>query len=980
MKFLQKFNATSTANQRRVNYSAMPQEDSEANGGNRLLGSLDLRAANDNDTPVLQTNQEAGTGINAPDTVKNFNNRVSEIVTQGSEGAINANLGGSFLSRIFVPPEFKGYTNLYLLNPFFAAPAGFTPASVITTQLKEGFKSLGDPADLLGDSPLLSIKMAKSLVKSNQIEESLKGIKSSRGNLDNMSLTSLQILESVNDEAFETINQINEARAAEFYAKSGYNILTGERDEETGAVWWKRALRKGFAQNLLYRKRVAWAKSRYKEGYDEIRSNIRSLKQSKEESVFGIQQAIDQFLIPRQPEGSANTKELDAGRRVIQLIINKPDEFSKNPSDSNFTINGIEPKDIFGGSFNPLDVLEALRAPNMEFLTSKIDSQNFLDSAITVNHWQLNHYNTLRNLKGLDTRAKALQGFKDTSFQQVEIYLLEQYEPDKDFTANTQNPSALNDEILTALGSAVPGKLQDIQSQIQNGDIYLSPLELFWHIIDFLGKDRTLSALRRLPPKLQGKLAQFMILKRTELEKSAISGGIEEKSSLVWRAEALNQGKLVAQSLGNFANELPNLGEKLISTEKGGAQEALRIFPTLLDNFRLFFKLLGAKPNQDGNFGDIDIDVLLKDVPEYEASLLSNIINLYPKINYIQEVYPKLVEDRKNLEAFIDQDPKWVEAREKEYQEKDVLLKEITRKGESGFGNTAVFGGMGGSGNTPATTADGSSEGAIGTGGGGLEAPWTAIRKDLERLTQFLNSGEDGGAIGKVEKIKNFTFPNLPGNISSNIKRLAAISERTIDRRLKELGLNNPNAVANLLDDDKKPSFDVLARNELFTNGSADIIKTAQSLIGNQVVQQFENMDKCAYVGVQNIMFARADYQPFLTVQSLTNPEVMKEALYVKKDAEGAFWYHTETQVIRITPPRLHDTKDQRNVAVWYKDSTERGLDKKFTIPNTQPDHLGIFLTANPENKAATDNPLYGPVQKKVAALIAANQNFDSNN
>jgi|GEM_PF-3804790 len=206
------------------------EDQAQANADtNSLFGRLNLRGANSNND-LLQTNQEAGSGIHTADTVANVENRINEVIEQGTDGAISAGIGGTYLSRVFTPPEFKGYTNFYLLNPFFALPAAFTPATVITKQLQEGFDSLGDPAELLGDSPLLSIKMAKSLVKKDSIDAAIKGSRSGGGHLDSMSLTSLQILEQVNESAFEAVNQTNESRAAEFYAKSGRDIETGERD------------------------------------------------------------------------------------------------------------------------------------------------------------------------------------------------------------------------------------------------------------------------------------------------------------------------------------------------------------------------------------------------------------------------------------------------------------------------------------------------------------------------------------------------------------------------------------------------------------------------------------------------------------------------------------------------------------------------------------------------------------------------------
>jgi len=976
MKFLpQNLNTNNQARLVYLDAQNHPEGLPESGVSPSLLSSLNLQTANDN-SPVLQTTQESGSGISASDTVENFQNRVAEITQQGVDGVTQANLGGKFLSRMYVPPEFGGL-GLYLLNPLFLAPALATPATAIGSQLKEAFSGKGSPSELLGNSPLLSVKSARALLDEPQMLRAIKaGVSGSQSKAEDVSLTSLQILESVNDQAFEAVNSINDKQAAEFFERSGYNLNSGERDTDTGTVWYKRLAWRLTLQDRLYRARFKAAKALYNEGHEQIVSNLKALKQFKEVRVFKIQQSVDEYFLPRQDQGAADTVGTDAGRKVIQLILNRPDQFISNPAA--FNINDISPQDIFGEGYNPLDVIEALRAPNMEYITNKKEAPNYLESAITVSNWQLNHYNSLRTLEGLHTRSKALQSFDGKNLEHVESHLLQYYEPDKNFQSDTPDPASLNQKILAALGSAMPGELNDLQKQLKNGNIYLAPLELFWHIISFLGKDKGLSALKKLPPTLQGELAQFLIDKRTQLEQSAISGGIDEKGSLVFRAEALKQGEIVATSLENFAGGLSELGSKLISTEKGEAQFALREIATVLDNFKFFFKFLGQEADQDGNFNvSDDLSVILAEVPEYERSLLSNIINLYPKVKYLGDVYPDLVAERKTLEELIDQDPEWIKDRKEEYEQLRNQFKESIEKGDSGLsGMGMVMSGSGmGAAGAASTTSDGSGEDGIGTSSAGLEARWTAIRKAQERIAQKLDSGADGGAIGKIQKIDNYTFSKLPGNIDQNVLRLAKLAKRTIERRRQELGINDETIDA-LLDDNKKPSFALLAQNEMYTKGSEDIVKTAEELIANQATQQFANMGKSTYVGLQNLTYARADYQSFLTVQTLTQPEVLSDALYVRKDSEGGFWYHTANQIIRVTPPRFGGQQDRRNLAIWNKSPEEKGFKTRWTVPSTQPDHLGIFLTANPENSAGSKNTLYGPVQEKIKNLLAANVNF----
>ena len=728
---------------------------------------------------------------------------------------------------------------------------------------------------------------------------------------------------------------------------------------------WKRGIRKYLGQNFLYRKRVSFAKNRYKEGYDEIRSNIRSLKRSKEEAVFGMQQAIDQFLIPRKEEGSADTIGLDNGRKVLHKIINHPNQFISNPDS--FGVDGVSVKDIFGPNYKVLDVLEALRAPKYEYLTNQPDAPNYLDSAIQTGQWQFNHYNSLRTLKGIQTRAEALNGFNSTSVERLEQYLTQNFEPSgkQSIKDNLDNPTPLVGRLIEALGSAGVELKRDLKKIINNGDIYTSSTEVFWHLFSFLGDDKNLGALKALPPDLQGDLAEFFLQKRTQLEKNTISGGIEERGSLLWRVEALRQGKIVAEKTQALAAELPDLAKKLISTDSGVAQEALRTIKTLTDSYGFFLELIVTKADENGNLDKKAVDTLLAEIPEFESSVLSNVIDLYPRIKSLEGVYGSLQSERKKLEDLIDQNPEKIAKLDAEYHRVSELFEKNKDSGLTGVGTVLDLNNSGVNGNSSAG------------GGGDIETSFTAQRVRLKELNDILYGTSetlDGGAFGKISKIENFTFENLPGDISEGLARLAEISQRSIDRRLKEMGLESDKDIASLLDADKKPRLDVLARNELWNNASKSLTETGKALIGHDALQQFKNMSKTAYVGLQTLTYAPANYQNQISVATLTHPTTLKDALYVRK-YNGGYLYHTETQVILVNPPR-HNSDDQRNVAIWNKTPEEIGLDKKFTLSYGQPDELGIFLTANPENSAASQNTLYGPVQQKVNRLLAENDNF----
>lgn len=916
-----------------------------------FLDNMNLREVSGEKTPLGNGEKDAE-GSLPEDNVKYFNNRVNDVVQQGVDNTTTSALTGSYLARIMTPPEFKNF-GFYALNPFFAFPAGFAPVQILGKQIKEGFDRIGNVSELLGDSPLVSVKMAKALACHQVIDETIGGMKSGGGHLGCMSLTSINLISETVDESYAQIQATNEDRAEEFFARSGQNLETGERDEETGVVWWKRIGMTLTAQRPLYRMRYRMARARYKEGYDEARSNLRKLKRQKEEQIFGVQQRLDQFIFPA--EGEADTQRLNDGRKVIHSIINDPEGFLDNPNS--FSSGGVRPEDIFGNRFSVIDVVETLRAPKYEFLTNREDETDFLDSAITTNNWKLNHYNTLRNLKGFKDRRDAINQFEGTGLRDLEDHVNIVYEPSGNPNLNLDNPETLVSRLKTALGSATPGLQKEVQALIFS-DIYVGNMESFWYLAKYLGEN--LGVFDKLPKDLQQEFAEFFLRKREQLEEPLVSGSIAEEGTKVWRAQILNQGKNVIQSVKNVANLLPELGDNLLSFEKGVAQKALQDLNSVIDSQEFFEDLLGKEGDKEG---------LLKKLPELEQGLLKNIFALNPFIERLKELYPKLKTQREAFQEKLDVvDQERIDKLEEEAKKAQEELNISSRTGKSGLENVTKselsFGGERG----------GEGAGGEGSGSGGfmagsdIETIQTTLQRNYAELRDLIygKTGEaENGLIGKLNQVSNFTY-DLPGDISKNILDIANKSETLITSRLREIGVSETGE--EMLDNlkDGRRDINFLARIDLGDIASKDIESTSRALLANATIQQVENMKRAKYGELATFSYMPADFQSRLTVQGVCNYQTIKDALYVREDEDGSVWYHSKTQIFKVSEPRFSSKLevDERNVQIWNKHSEERGYGL-FTVPHTNP-HLGIMINSNPENSAAKDNPYYGTVDKKI--------------
>lgn len=908
----------------------------ENEDGPHLLGQISGNMGKLEGGPALVNAANDGHyGTFAEDSAEHCSDQVAEIVRQGADSSLNASLEGSAVSRLFTPREFQGKWQLNLINPQFWLQTTLAPKSIILNQMKEGFDNLGDPSDLLGDSPLLSNKAVSALAGKKSMDALFKVMSSSGGgHLGDVSLTSIRILRAVMETANHEANNINEEQAADFFAKSGYDSKTGKRVDGTGEVWYKRWVRTVMGQRPLYRAKIKQIKNRRAAGHGELLSILQAVEQRKEQEIFTAKQTLDSVIIPAENE--QDTPKLNAIRKTLHGVLNEPEKFIAQPAS--FATNGVSITELFGSKFSPMDVLEMLRGSRYEQVAG--ENPDYLDQAIKVNQLQMSHYNAMRTIDGVQTRVKAQEKFSGTGLEQLEAYVNKRYEASEE-PIDLRNPQALVDEIIQAVGSATPKLVKDLQMIMgSDQDVYLGATEVFWHLADFLGKNT--AVFDRLPPQLQQRFAQFFLKKRDALEKAAISGSLDEKGTFLWRMRALNQGSVVLKSFDELRLALPKMTEALRSRNSGDAQEALRSIKTVIDNYQIFQEVLG--------------DSVMDDLPELERGILSNIKQFEPTLEGLKNTHESLVANRNEFENIIDQDKDWVLARQQEYDRKNELFESFPKEGKTGLEGIKVmpYGGGG----------DGDGDG----GGIGLETTYTSLQRDLDSLRSFLQVGEDGGAIGKMKKLDNYTFDAIPGNIGDSIGNISDVTQKLIARRFKELGIKEGESLDFLVDDQVKPTFDVLARLELGEIATRDVLKTARTLLQNDGAQQYQRLSGVKYNELSQIVYVPAKHQSELTVAGLMNPEVAQNALYVNKNADGSFLYHTKTQIFRFTPPRLGDNTDERNLEIWYKSPHEKGLGP-FTVPGTQPDMLGMMLTVNPENQAAANNPYYGAIEKKVQSI-----------
>ena len=904
----------------------------KSEGGNALLEQINNLSGSMDQSPLIQGEQEKGGGILPSETAESIQNQVSQTIEQGSEVAQKSALSGKWKVGRFTPENLVGLGLSFektFLSPLFWGQTIGNPKQVAIEQVKSSMNGDGNPTKLLANSPLLSDKTLSGLLGSS-VDSAIHAIEmSGGGDLEKVSLTSLEFAEGV----FETRHRL----AQDFLAEQRQDFLEKVDNEQ----WWAKSLRLvGGFQKQRYKGVLKLMKRNETVGHKENIGIIQGLKQKKEQALFEAKQPIDRAFI--SAENTADTERLEYYRRTINRIFNNPEAFLQNPGSLEETIPLSE---LFGRNFNPLDVLDALKR------------NNYLDAAIKVNHWQLSHYNALQTINSAGVRVEALKKFDGQYLETLETHVNKRYEPSEN-GISLNNPQIFVNEIIGAIGSATPGLLQNLNEIIKanEGNIYMGSMEVFWHLANFLGEKT--EVFDKLPPNLQQKFAQFFLQKRSQLEESLISGGLNEAGTFIWRAKALNLGNFVLDSSKEVVGMLPGLGEDLLSLDKGVAQDSLRKIKTLSDNYEAFTSFLGITDPKNTNGS------LFDKLPEFEQGILNNVIALHETIEKLEESRKNLHTNRNKFEELIDQSPEWVKSRQDEYNEKQALLHKLAEKGKTGFEDASVSvlaPGMGGHGG-----AVSGEEGEMTGAGGGIETAYTAIRKDLQRLQGWLMDGADGGSIGKVQKLEAHTYDDLTGDISKSLESVTSMTQKLIENRFKELGITDSNDLDFLTNEAVKPKFKTLAELELGQIATRDILATANTLLQNDTAQQFKNMEQAQYNAIEELVYISANYQQNMTVNGLVNPSKIKNALYARKDSDGSIWYHTETQVIRITPPGLKQEGDQRNISIWHKDPAEKGF-KRFTVPYTHPDELGIMLTANPENSAAKDNPYYGIIGQKIA-------------
>jgi hypothetical protein len=920
----------------------------------RLLPEIE---PSENTTNVIPIGISNTAGSFEVDTADRSRAKIKEVINQSSDAAVNSALGGGYFARMLSIEKFQGSLGFQgkLLSPLFWGASTLVPKDLIIRQVEEGFENISQPTELFGNSPLLNDQVSKALINKEQINSAIKALKNNGGgSLKDVSLTSIRLLQQVFEDRNQMMEAINEEQAADFFQKSGYNVKTGKREEQTGETFWKRWLRVLGGQRPLYRARVRQVINRNREGNEEISSILKGMEQKKEQQVFQGKQKFDAIFKAARSEN--NTEKLNSIQKTAKFILNRPQDFIDRPAM--FENLDMPAPELFGEGFNPVDVLEFLRgAASYEDPEDNID---FLAQSTEVNEWKRSNLNALKTLENLQKRVRAQENFVGTNLETLETHVLKKYEPSHEENIDLKNPEELVNQTIQALGSATPGLVRDLHTIIQNGDIYMESTEIFWYLADFFGRGQNTNLFDKLPANIQQQFAHFLIKKREELEKSTVSGSVDEKGTLLWRIRALKQGQILMAQFDDFVNELPNLHTDLRSLEPGRAQNALRVIKTVLDGYHIFNTILGIP---EGENNQSALENLLEDLPELERGILKNITQLGGILKTFdgpQGLYQKLVDDRDALETIIDQDPQWVEQRRNEYETRQELFNRMAEEGKTGFEDANVQALIG-----AFSDGDGSSGGGDAPGAAGLETAYTALRKDLERLDRFLNQGEDGGAIGKLEKIYNKTFDALPGNIGPAIANVAELNKRLIDRRFRELNIDPERDLDFLVNESTKPTFDFLARMELGQIASRDILHTGKSLFQKEQNAQFGFMKGIEYNSISDIVYAPARYQKKLTIAGLMNPNRIKDALYVRTDKDGSVWYHTKNQIIRFIPPQLHQDEDQRNIAIWNKPHHQRGF-QHFIAPDSQPDMIGILLSSNPENEASDQNPYYGNLQPQI--------------
>lgn len=890
-----------------------------------LLGQVGSLESEESSGPLLQGSVTDGSGLLGGDTKELQEERRRNITLQSSEAVVRESVGGSYWSTMLNTDRFKGYVGLQakLLDPAFWVGTFFAGKEVVLSQLKAGMKEIGSPSKLFGNTPHLRGKHFQSLVSEEALSSILNNLhigKPFMGRTSKISLSSLEFLEEILQSRLQQVNAIQDEQFQDFTAK-----IESE-------VWWKRLARKPLFQTGLYRAKFKRIKYLNQLAHQELIDEIKSLKQEKEQQVFEARQVLDARIQAAQSTGE--TEDLNKIRKTVHAVLNSPDKFIENKG----VIAGFDTEDVFGKSFVPIDVLEALRDVKYEQLKAKGNAatgvENFLDSAVGVNNVKVSHYNSLRVLEGLQNRVRSLDKFDGTSLRALEKIVALKYERSAPGEV-TDDPKSLVDQIISALGSATPGLLVSMYKVIgDSADPYSDSTELFWYLAKFLGENT--HQFEKLPPNLQSKIAGFLKIKRDKLEQPLVVGGVDETSTMYFQARALKFGGRVVKAGEDALNSLSGITERL---KKNESQDDLGRLSDFVSGFETFYSEMKDRTN---------------DLPDFEKNAIGNVLKLkdtadkvkriheslkkqqedYAKL-HVSEIQLKTAEDRvKHVHELFQ---KYSEVKTKGKNEKDSFTKEIRRD--------SALGGI-----LPSTFY-----------GGDYESAEETLQKELDKSQEGLQD-----LLTKKSNAEAFMFDDIPSNLSTSLSVLIEGAVAPIKNALHRMGLDEDPDLTKLLPEVK---FDELARMELGQIVTKDVLNTGNKLLQNDAVQQFRNLKKARYTELSQIFYAESSYQKTLTTAHLACPSRLDNLLFARVDGDGSLWYHNQTQVVRITAPKLNSTDDQRNMAIWYKSPEEKGYGH-FAVSHTQPDALGIYLTANPENAAAVDNELYGKkLETKVLGI-----------
>ncbi len=919
-----------------TSYSQTRKNDSAS----RLIFLLDEKQVNlqmgtsDTEKPLLQGDVDFKTGTFAAENAENTQAQVNELINQAAESSERAAVQGRWKSRLFNPNAFTGFVGIEarFFNPAFWAYDIFNPKSIAISQVKEAVSKSGNPADLLRESPLINDGVLRSLLDPG-VQRAISAVSNSGSGMDErkISLTSIEYLESVFEARYAKVSSLLTEQNKDFVAK-----INNE-------VWWKKLGRKLF---IRQDKRIDFQLKQMRRatdvGHAEIMGILETMKQTKEQQV----RAADQYLRKQQErlENAGDTVGLDNFRKTLADIAHNPEGFIRNPARFS---KHMDIRDFLGPNYKAIDLVDALKR------------SEYLQPIVETNQWRMSHSNALSNIASLRDRKHRLDNFQGTDLSSLEAYINRRFEAsDVAFSdAELNDPSDLVQELKDELQNASPGLSKELESII-DGSAYINSVEQFWFIADYLGKNTHIFA--KLPPETQSRMARYFLAKREQLEKPLISGSIAEQGTIVWRTQALQQGHNVLEKTDEVAEIVRTLGEKMLSTDEGVAQKALQDLKSYLDSYDFFLEITGADALKldEGDISESQKEALFGRIPELEQGLLENVLALHSYVGQIRESYKTLNEERDEFQTLLDTEPERVKELLEEYEAAKDQYQAIVDSGKSGIDTKG-----------PLIDFDSSRSGADtdgGVGGGNIETIGTTTERLLNRLRETLfgpSDSEDGGLVGKVTKIENFTF-TLPGDLKASLEEITRPTKKSINARVKEIGLKKGEDITKV-----RPSFDQLARMDMGARTADQLEPQARELLQNEAAQQFEVMKTPRhYNSLRTLHYVPSKYQKNLTIGGLIHASTIDNAIYVRQESDGSILYHTKMQIIKVNPPRLsNDDGDQRNLSIWQKRPGEQGANKPFTMPTTEPDMVGMYLTSDPENKAAIKNRYYGkPIESKI--------------